>query len=46
MIEGLGDMNLSLTLAAIGSAIGTSVAGMAAIGAWEKRLPKTMQYPR
>ncbi|MCK4296114.1 MAG: V-type ATP synthase subunit K [Candidatus Marinimicrobia bacterium] len=36
MIEGLGDMNLSLTLAAIGSALGTGVAGMAAIGAWKK----------
>jgi len=36
MIQGLGDMNLSLTLAAIGSALGTGVAGMAAIGAWKK----------
>ncbi|HDQ45593.1 MAG TPA: V-type ATP synthase subunit K [bacterium] len=32
----LGDMNLSLVLGAIGSALGTGVAGMAAIGAWKK----------
>lgn len=36
MVSGLGDMNFSLTLAAIGSALGTGVAGMAAIGAWKK----------
>lgn len=36
MIEGLGDMNLSLTLAAMGSALGCGIAGMAAIGAWKK----------
>lgn len=36
MVQGLGDMNLSLTLAAMGSALGTGVAGMAAIGAWKK----------
>ena len=35
-MTGLGDMNFSLTLAAIGSALGTGVAGMAAIGAWKK----------
>ncbi|NQT23789.1 V-type ATP synthase subunit K [candidate division KSB1 bacterium] len=32
----LGDMNLSLVISAIGSALGTGVAGMAAIGAWKK----------
>ena len=32
----LGDMNLSLVLGAIGSAMGTGIAGMAAIGAWKK----------
>ena len=32
----LGDMNLSLVLGAVGSALGTGVAGMAAIGAWKK----------
>ncbi len=36
MIQGLGDMGFSLALAAIGSAMGTGVAGMAAIGAWKK----------
>ena len=36
MVSGLGDMGLSLTVAAIGSALGTGVAGMAAIGAWKK----------
>ena len=36
MVEGLGDMNFSLTIAAMGSAMGTGVAGMAAIGAWKK----------
>ena len=33
-MTGLGDMNISLVIAAIGSAFGTGVAGMAAIGAW------------
>ncbi|MDA3871777.1 MAG: V-type ATP synthase subunit K [Candidatus Marinimicrobia bacterium] len=32
----IGDLNTSLAFAAIGSAIGTGVAGMAAIGAWKK----------
>ena len=36
MIAGLGDMGCSLALAAVGSAIGCGVAGMAAIGAWKK----------
>jgi len=36
MIQGLGDLNLSLIMAAIGSAFGTGAAGMAAIGAWKK----------
>ena len=35
-MTGLGDMNISLVLAAIGSAFGTGVAGMAAVGAWKK----------
>ena len=37
-VEGLGDMGLSLSIAAIGSAIGTGIAGMAAIGAWKKMI--------
>ncbi len=36
MVEGLGDMGLSLAFAAIGSALGTGIAGMAAIGAWKR----------
>ncbi|MFH1664696.1 MAG: V-type ATP synthase subunit K [Candidatus Omnitrophota bacterium] len=36
MVQGLGDMGLSLSFAAIGSALGTGVAGMAAIGAWKR----------
>ena len=36
MVAGLGDMNLSLCLAAVGSALGTGIAGMAAVGAWKK----------
>jgi len=32
----LGDMGFSLSFAAIGSALGTGIAGMAAIGAWKR----------
>jgi len=45
MIQGLGDMGLSLTLAAIGSALGTGVAGMAAIGAWKKAFLQNKAAP-
>jgi V/A-type H+-transporting ATPase subunit K len=45
MIAGLGDMNFSLTLAAIGSALGTGVAGMAAIGAWKKLFAQNKAAP-
>ncbi len=38
VVTGLGDMGLSLTIASIGSAIGTGIAGMAAIGAWKKMI--------
>lgn len=38
IVEGLGDMGMSLVIASIGSAIGTGVAGMAAIGAWKKMI--------
>ncbi|MFD1615316.1 hypothetical protein [Gelatiniphilus marinus] len=37
-VQGLGDMGLSLSIAAVGSAIGTGIAGMAAIGAWKKMI--------
>lgn len=37
-VTGLGDMGMSLAIAAIGSAIGTGIAGMAAIGAWKKMI--------
>jgi V/A-type H+-transporting ATPase subunit K len=37
-VQGLGDMGISLSLAAIGSAIGTGTAGMSAIGAWKKMI--------
>jgi len=36
MTAGLGDMGLSLSIAAVGSALGTGAAGMAAVGAWKK----------
>ncbi len=36
MVQGLGDMGFSLAFAAIGSALGTGIAGMASIGAWKK----------
>ena len=45
MIEGLGDMNISLAFAAIGSALGTGVAGMAAIGAWKKAFAANKAAP-
>jgi len=37
-VAGLGDMGMSLSIASIGSAIGTGIAGMAAIGAWKKMI--------
>jgi len=45
VIEGLGDLNVSLVLAAIGSAFGTGVAGMAAIGAWKKAFSQNKAAP-
>ena len=45
MVSGLGDMNFSLSLAAIGSALGTGVAGMAAIGAWKKVFSQNKAAP-
>ena len=45
MITGFGDMGLSLSLSAAGSALGTGVAGMAAIGAWKKAFMKNKAAP-
>ncbi|MEL7124025.1 MAG: V-type ATP synthase subunit K [Bacteroidota bacterium] len=44
-VSGLGDMGMSLSIAAIGSAIGTGVAGMAAIGAWKKMIISGKKAP-
>ncbi len=41
----IGDLNTSLTFAAIGSAIGTGVAGMSAIGAWKKAFKNNKVAP-
>ena len=41
----LGDMNLSLVIAALGSALGTGAAGMAAIGAWKKAYQQNRNAP-
>lgn len=43
MLQGFGDFNFALSLAAVGSAIGTGVAGMAAIGAWKKAMKNNQQ---
>lgn len=45
MVAGFGDMNFSLSLAAIGSALGTGVAGMAAVGAWKKAFSQNKAAP-
>ncbi|MCD6167669.1 V-type ATP synthase subunit K [candidate division KSB1 bacterium] len=45
MIQGLGDMSISLALAAVGSALGTGVAGMSAIGAWKKAFSQNKAAP-
>ncbi len=45
MVQGFGDMGLSLTFAAIGSALGTGIAGMAAIGAWKRAFMQNKMAP-
>ncbi|MCF7870658.1 MAG: V-type ATP synthase subunit K [Candidatus Omnitrophica bacterium] len=45
MIQGFGDMSLSLAFAAVGSALGTGVAGMAAVGAWKKAFSENKTAP-
>lgn len=45
MIEGLGDLSSSLSIAAIGSALGTGVAGISAIGAWKRAFSQNKAAP-
>lgn len=45
MIQGFGDANLSLAFAAVGSALGTGAAGMAAVGAWKKAFAQDKTAP-
>lgn len=45
MVQGLGDMGFSLSLAAVGSALGTGIAGMAAIGAWKRAFMQNKAAP-
>ena len=41
----VGDMSISLAIAAVGSALGTGAAGMAAIGAWKKAFAQNRAAP-
>ena len=41
----MGDLNVSLIIAAIGSAFGTGIAGMAAVGAWKKAFSQNKAAP-
>ena len=45
VVSGLGDLGFSLTLAAVGSALGTGVAGMAAVGAWKRAFSQNRAAP-
>ena len=45
MVEGFGDMSVSLAVAAVGSALGTAVAGMSAIGAWKRAFAQNQAAP-
>ena len=45
MIEGFGDMGASVSLAAVGSALGAGAAGMAAVGAWKKCYTQSKAAP-
>ena len=45
MIEGFGDMGASVSLAAVGSALGAGAAGMAAVGAWKKCYAQSKAAP-
>ena len=41
----VGDLSISLAIAAVGSALGTGAAGMAAIGAWKKAFAQNRAAP-
>lgn len=45
MVQGLGDLNFSLAFSAIGSALGTGIAGMAAVGAWKRAFLQNKTAP-
>ena len=45
MVQGFGDLGLSLSIAAIGSALGTGAAGMATIGAWKRAYQQNKAAP-
>ncbi|MBT3378189.1 MAG: V-type ATP synthase subunit K [Lentisphaerae bacterium] len=45
MVQGMGDMGLSLSLAAVGSALGSGVAAMAAIGVMKRKLAEGSKAP-
>ena len=45
MVQGFGDMSISLALAAVGSAMGAGVAGMSAVGAWKRAFAQNTAAP-
>jgi V/A-type H+-transporting ATPase subunit K len=45
MVSGFGDLSICMALAAIGSGLGTGVAGMAAIGAWKRAFMQNKAAP-
>ncbi|MBD3377569.1 V-type ATP synthase subunit K [candidate division KSB1 bacterium] len=45
MIAGFGDLSVSLAVAAIGSALGTGMAGLSAIGAWKRAFSQNKAAP-
>jgi V/A-type H+-transporting ATPase subunit K len=45
MVSGLGDLGFSLVIAAMGSVMGTGVAGLSAIGAWKKAFAQNKAAP-
>ncbi|MCK5802252.1 MAG: V-type ATP synthase subunit K [Lentisphaeria bacterium] len=45
MVSGMGDMGMSLSLAAVGSALGSGVAAMAAIGVMKRKLAAGEKAP-